>query len=298
MSERWDDKYEYLRDSRRLYHNEDYWEFLVDRVWRLTDRPRRVVDFGCGYGRTGLALLPLLPETSTYTGIDASEALLARARQVFAELPYPAEFVNADVHSAPFDDSRFDTAISHTVLMHVPHPEKVIQEMVRVTRHGGMVITCDASRNAFNALFHIHETNEQEQTPLELFQTMNRRIRRQTGVDYNIGLKTPVLMHRAGLKNVQARISDAVRLLFPPMDTEGKAKLFKAICDQGFGFQPTDRQSIRQWQQRLVEQGVPADKARKEIDRELKRDFLHKGREYHTVFPGLLTFSYGTVDKP
>ncbi|MDY7011673.1 MAG: hypothetical protein SVV80_13130 [Planctomycetota bacterium] len=49
LSENWDDKYEYLRDAVFLYHNRDYWEFLIRNVWRL-DKMCRVIDFGCGYG--------------------------------------------------------------------------------------------------------------------------------------------------------------------------------------------------------------------------------------------------------
>ena len=72
--------------------------------------------------------------------------------------------------------------------------------MIRVTRPGGMLITCDANRNGHNALLHIEETNEQENSHLELFQAVNRSIRRDSGVDYNIGMKMPVMMHRLGAR--------------------------------------------------------------------------------------------------
>ena len=45
MSENWDSKFEYLHGSRSLYHNQDYWEFLVRTVWRLHEKPQRVADF-------------------------------------------------------------------------------------------------------------------------------------------------------------------------------------------------------------------------------------------------------------
>jgi hypothetical protein len=80
----------------------------------------------------------------------------------------------------------------------------MIREMVRVTRDGGMVITCEGNHNAHNALYHTEELNSQETTPLNLIQSINRQIRLQTGVDHNIGIKAPILMHKAGLKNVQA----------------------------------------------------------------------------------------------
>jgi hypothetical protein len=34
-----------------------------------------------------------------------------------------------------------------------------------------------------------------------------------------------------------------------------------------------------------------------EIARELKRDFLHKGKTYRTVCPCAFTFSFGMVEK-
>lgn len=64
----WDSKIDYLSRTRWLYYNDDYLEFLVKSVWKITS-PVRIIDFGCGYGYLGTKLLPLLPEGSTYTGV-------------------------------------------------------------------------------------------------------------------------------------------------------------------------------------------------------------------------------------
>lgn len=293
---KWDEKVDYLAGSYILLHNSDYLEFLVTRVWKL-DRPCRVVDFGCGSGRFGQMIMPLLPEGSTYTGIDQSPTLVAEGRRLFANSPYDAEFLEGTVHEVPFADDSFDVAISQAVLMHIPNPMGAIREMIRVTRHSGMVITCDANRNAHNALIHTDELNTQETTPLDLFQTINREIRRQTGVDHNIGIKTPVLMHKAGLKDIQARLSDSVRLILPPIDTDCKEKLFRAVCDEGYGIPtPTDEERAK-WKANLVKYGIPEEAAEREIERELAQDFLNNGRDYHTAYASLLSFSFGTVDK-
>jgi SAM-dependent methyltransferase len=210
---------------------------------------------------------------------------------------FPPQFSEGSVFDAPYGDSLFDVAVSHTVLMHVADPDKVIQEMIRVTRHGGLVVTCDGNRNAHTALFHIDETDEQEVVPLELFQTLNREIRRQTGVDHNIGARTPILMHKAGLRNVQARVTDSVRVLFPPFDSEHKRALFKAICREGYAHPvPTD-EARSAWKKHLTQYGIPGDDAEREIERELARDFANRAEEYHTVYADLLTFSFGTVAK-
>jgi len=68
----WDDKFDYLKLTRSLYLNVDYLQFLVEKVWKITKKVD-VVDFGCGYGYLGLVLMPLLPEGSTYTGVDISD---------------------------------------------------------------------------------------------------------------------------------------------------------------------------------------------------------------------------------
>jgi ubiquinone/menaquinone biosynthesis C-methylase UbiE len=292
----WDEGFEYLRDCCILQHNDDYLEFLVTRVWELSE-PCRLVEFGCGAGKMGLKLLPILPSGSTYTGIDQSAALIDKAKQVWAKAPFQGEFYEGSIYETPFPDNAFDIALTHTVLMHVPNPEKVLQEMIRVTRSGGMVITCEANRNAHTALLHIDETNHQETVPLELFQTINREIRKRTGVDHNIGIKMPVLMHKAGLVNIQARKSDAVRCLFPPVDTDYKRRLFKAICDEGYGQpRPSEEQKVR-WKANLIGYGISEQAAEDEINRELEENFLDKGSQYHTVFPTLLTWSFGIVRK-
>ena len=266
------------------------------QVWQL-EQPCRLVEFGCGTGKMGLKLLPLLPQGSSYTGFDESAALLVKALEVWENYPWQPVFYQGSIYHAPFRNDSFDIALTHTVLMHVPNVNQILLEMVRVTRDGGMCISCEANRNAHTALLHIEEINNQEQVPLDLFQTMNAAIRRKTGVDHNIGVKMPVLMHRAGLMNIQARISDAVRPLMPPLDTAYKNTLFQAICDEGYGQPRADEAQIARWKANLMGYGISEQAAQAEIERELAQDFLNKGQGYHTVFTTLLTWSYGTVVK-
>jgi SAM-dependent methyltransferase len=297
MSEAWDDKADQLSAWRSMEHNEDYWRFLVRDVWRLDHAPVRMVDFGCGFGWAGLFLLPMLAPGSDYTGIDRSQPLLDRGSALFAASGRRGTFVLGDATQTPFDDDQFDLAIAHALTMHLPSPGKALAEMIRVTRDGGLVITCDASRNAINALIHVHETDEQDKAPLGLFQRMNAQVRRQSGVDYNIGMKMPVLMHQAGLLSVGARLSDAVRLSFPPLDTPEKDRLFQGICDAGMGVVPTDETGFQRAVAHLVERGATEDEAAGELRREIQNDYRHKGRDYHIVQPGLMTISFGTVCK-
>jgi ubiquinone/menaquinone biosynthesis C-methylase UbiE len=292
----WDNAAEYLRQTFILQHNEDYLEFLVQQVWKI-EAASRLCEFGCGAGKMGLHLLPLLAPGSSYTGIDESASLITRAREVWTGAPWPHEFFEGSIYDTHFPENSFDITLSHTVLMHVPHPEQALQEMIRVTRPGGWVIACEANRNAHTALLHIEEANHQETTPLELFQTINRSIRQRSGVDHNIGIKLPVLMQGAGLTQVQCRISDAVRCLFPPMDTPEKTQLFKAICDEGYGTPQPDAEQRAAWKSNLLRMGISEEAAEAEITRELEEDFLNKGIKYHTVYASLLTWTFGKVPE-
>lgn len=293
MNDSWDDKFDYLRQSRALYHNEDYWRFLVRDVWRIDNRALKIVDFGW----VGLFLLPMLASGTEYVGFNRSEALLKQGRAAFATLPNRSRLIQGDVNAAPFADGEFDVAIAHTVLMHLPEPRRALAEMIRVTRDDGLVITCEVSRNAINAMIHVHETDEQEQTPLKMFQAMNADIRRRTGMDYNIGMKMPVLMHQARLVDIQARISDAVRTVFPPLDAPEKERIFNAICDDGLGAYPTDDEGLRKALASMTALEISEDEAAAELGREMKNAYRTRGRDYHFVQPGLITISFGTVKK-
>ena len=97
----WDDNADLLSATRPLYHNEDYWRFLVREVWRLDDGPRNLADFGCGYGWAGLFLMPMLAAGSDHTGLDRSAPLLAKGRTLFAQgAPGEARFVRGDARAS------------------------------------------------------------------------------------------------------------------------------------------------------------------------------------------------------
>jgi len=294
--ENWDNQLEYLRNSRFLYLNDDYLEFLVKKVWHL-DNACKIVDFGCVFGYLGIKLLPLLPQGSTYTGIDKSVPLLEEAKRVFAQLPYQHQFIKSEAYSVPLEDNRYDVTVSHAVLMHLQRPVDALNEMIRVTRNGGLIITCNATRNAFNAMLYIDEANTHEATTPALSQQMHRYIREKEGIDYNIGIKTPVLMDKAGLKNIGCRISDCVVCLFPSTEPEQKKRLHEALSNEGLGLPENYEEIKTSIRNRLLSYGISPEIVDAQMGFEVKLDFRHKGKNYHTVFPGLMTWSYGTVEK-
>ena len=51
------------------------------------------------------------------------------------------EFVdyNYDIHDLKFEDNSFDAAVCISILEHVTHPQKAVQELHRVLKHGGII---------------------------------------------------------------------------------------------------------------------------------------------------------------
>jgi ubiquinone/menaquinone biosynthesis C-methylase UbiE len=105
---------------------------------------QRILDVGSGTGR---AALQLAQAGADLTGIDASDEMLAVARQRAAECGVTVHFQTGDAHALDFPDRFFDTAVSLRVLMHTPGWQRCLTELCRVAR-GRVVIDYPSSRSA------------------------------------------------------------------------------------------------------------------------------------------------------
>ncbi len=107
-------------------------------VARLNAHGGRVLEVGVG---TGLAL-PLYGESVEVTGIDFSEAMLAKAQEKVAAqgLSRVAALRQMDARHLDFRDAAFDGVAAMHILSVVPEPERVMAEIARVLRPGGIVV--------------------------------------------------------------------------------------------------------------------------------------------------------------
>lgn len=98
-----------------------------------------LLDAGCAHGRLIPFLLKHDIQREFYTGIDISENLITKAREMFPGI----RFDIGDVCHLPYTDNSFDTVISSAVLHHIPSEEfrvQVLHELYRVTKPGGKII--------------------------------------------------------------------------------------------------------------------------------------------------------------
>ena len=71
-----------------------------------------------------------------------SSVFVAEAGELAAGLDN-ASFEEGDGRALRFGDGGFDVVVCHTVLCHVPEPERVLTEALRVLRPGGTLAVCD-----------------------------------------------------------------------------------------------------------------------------------------------------------
>jgi SAM-dependent methyltransferase len=116
----------------------------LDWLGRYSSQQARILDYGCGYGRT----LAELSQAGfqNLAGVDFSEAMLARARAV---TPRP-ELVRNDGHSLPFKNDCFDGVFLFAVLTCIPVSDEqqvLLAEVERVLRPGGLLYISDVLIN-------------------------------------------------------------------------------------------------------------------------------------------------------
>jgi SAM-dependent methyltransferase len=102
----------------------------------------RVLDFGCRDGEFGSLLVKY--RNVDYVGVDKSIEAVESAMPgiLIKELSYPL----------PFQDNEFDVVMMFEVLEHIHEQDKVLLEVSRVLRRGGLVLISVPRKHLFSFL--------------------------------------------------------------------------------------------------------------------------------------------------
>lgn len=134
-----------------LDNQRDYWNRVADEKefttpFRLeifkqfVPTSAKILDFGCGYGRTLFTLYKA--GYTDATGIDISENMIGRGKSIHPYLnlfPYSGEKI-------PFEDGTFDALVGLAVFTCIPfdtNQQKIMQEISRVLKPGGILYLND-----------------------------------------------------------------------------------------------------------------------------------------------------------
>lgn len=110
------------------------------------DSDLKILDCGCGTGRTLKFLRATFPKASLY-GVDLSCAYLRKANELLSQLPEELpQLIQGNIENLPYQDNYFH-GISNVFLFHeLPNTirKKVIDESYRVLKSEGVFVICDS----------------------------------------------------------------------------------------------------------------------------------------------------------
>ena len=97
-----------------------------------------VLDAGCGTGEASSRLAELFPQARVL-GVDIIDAHLDLARSRYAKLAPRLTFEHQSIYELDAPDRTFDLTVCRHVIHSIPHADRVVAELARVTRRGGVV---------------------------------------------------------------------------------------------------------------------------------------------------------------
>ena len=154
-----------------------------------------ILDVGCGTGEISSRLAALFP-TARVTGIDVIDGHLALARARYATLGERVKFQHGDAFELPFAARSFDLVVCRHMLQAVPNPERVIAEMVRVTKPGGHVHLLVEDYDMIHA-------SKPGTDPSSFWHVAPRVFGRATGTDFHIGRNAVHHLHKLAVEDVR-----------------------------------------------------------------------------------------------
>lgn len=97
---------------------------------------KKVLDFGCGAG-SFINYLAKKDRDSLFFGVDIDKSIINRAKK--NKLYDNEKFFLSDGDRLPFDDDFFDEVYCYEVLEHVKELDKVLKDIKRVIKKGGVL---------------------------------------------------------------------------------------------------------------------------------------------------------------
>jgi ubiquinone/menaquinone biosynthesis C-methylase UbiE len=155
----------------------------------------KILDAGCGTGEGSSRLAELFPRAQVL-GIDIIEAHLEMARERYAKLAPRLQFEYASIFELGLEDGRFDLTVCRHVMHSIPHPERVVAELARVTKPGGYlhIIAEDYG------MLHFQRGTPD---PSEFWHETPRHFTEKTGADLFIGRNIYGSLTRARLEDIK-----------------------------------------------------------------------------------------------
>ena len=221
----------FFRAERDFWWNLDHIEVWARRVG--LDGVRSVLDVGAGVGHWGRLLSNVLAPDATLVGIDREPRWVEEATERAAEAGLADRFSYrlSTAEELPFEDESFDLVTCQTLLIHVADARAVIDEMVRVTKRGGLVVASEPNNRALTLMVTSVSAGDSLEERLDLVRFYVTCEEGKIAVGHgnsSLGDLVPGYFNEAGLEEIQACQSDKVSLMVPPYDDPAQEALKEA----------------------------------------------------------------------
>ncbi|MDF3020993.1 MAG: Methyltransferase type 11 [Steroidobacteraceae bacterium] len=158
-------------------------------------RNARVLDVGAGTGEFSARVAELMPEAQVL-GVELLPGSVGLARERHAALAPRLRFETGDAYQLAQPDNSFDLVANRHMIQSVPHVDRILAELVRVTRPGGRVHVLAEDYSMLHMMSGPLDPDVfWRKGPVEFAE--------RTGTDSRIGRRAWTLMRAAGLKDVR-----------------------------------------------------------------------------------------------
>jgi SAM-dependent methyltransferase len=150
--------------TREFFQDLDAYHFeKLHHLLRLVDfdawRGRDVLDVGCG---AGVEVVRFARGGANVTGVDIAASAIELSRQNMAQQGLSARLEVADGEALPLPDASFDFVYAHGVVQYTTHDDRLVAEVHRVLRPGGL-----AMFQAYNRVSWLNLLSKVMKVPLE-----------------------------------------------------------------------------------------------------------------------------------
>jgi SAM-dependent methyltransferase len=244
----------FFRAERDFWWNLDHIGVWARRVG-LED-VRSVLDVGSGVGHWGRLLSHVLAPDATVVGIDREPRWVEEAAANAAEAGLADRFSYrlSGAEELPFEDESFDLVTCQTLLIHVADPRAVIDEMIRVTKRGGLVVASEPNNRALTLMVTSlsAENSLAEHLDVVRFYVTCEQGKIALGHgNSSLGDLVPGYFNEAGLGDIKVCQSDKVSLMIPPYaspDQQALKQAYLGDAEEGGGWGWTKEEGRRYYE--------------------------------------------------
>ena len=153
-----------------------------------------ILDAGCGTGEISSRLAELFPRARVL-GVDIEDRHLDLARSRYARLAARLSFEHRSVFALGLPGGAFDLTVCRHLIHALPHADRVLAELVRVTRPGGRLHLIPEDYG----MLHFERATPD---PLDFWAVVPVKFGAATGTDMYVGRHAYRILARLGLADI------------------------------------------------------------------------------------------------